>query len=94
TSPRFDVPIPDIEDYRRVIAPCIETEQEGKDALPETFIRHIKKRCRGNLHLAARVGWNLTRNKTKQGEQQTSITPLQQREALRCLPAPRRTGGT
>lgn len=90
----FAVPTPNIEDYRRVIASCTETEQDGKDALPETFIRHIMKRCRGNLHLAARVGWNLTRNKPKQGEQQTSITPLQQREALRCLPAPRRTGGT
>ena len=90
----FEIPAPDSKDYRKVISSHADIGTEITNALPEQFIRRCMNRCGGNLHLAARLGTFIRRNKIEGGEHTATIDASLQREALRYLPAPGRQGTT
>ena len=91
----FEIPAPDSKDYRKVISSHAGIGPETTNTLPEQFIRRCMRRCDGNLHLAARLGGVIRRNKMEGEEHAASIIDASlQREALRYLPAPGRQGVT
>lgn len=59
----FEIPAPDSKDYRKVISSHAGIGPETTNTLPEQFIRRCMRRCDGNLHLAARLGGVIRRNK-------------------------------
>lgn len=86
----FEIPFPDKEDCREVIAAHAGIEPGESGVLAERFVREVMRRCHGNLHFVARTGKFIRRNK----EEQAAVAPALQQAALRYLPAthhPRRT---
>ncbi|HED6241844.1 TPA: hypothetical protein R5X36_004014 [Enterobacter sichuanensis] len=67
----FEIPFPDKEDCREVIAAHADIEREESGVLAERFVREVMRRCHGNLHLVARTGEFIRRNK----EEQAAVAP-------------------
>lgn len=90
----FEIPAPNSKDYRKVISSHAGVGPETASSFSKQFIRRCMKRCSGNLHLAARLGAFIRRNKMEGDEHAVTIDPALQREALLYLPAPGRQGAT
>ncbi|HHG0682122.1 peptidoglycan-binding domain-containing protein [Enterobacter cloacae] len=88
----FEIPNPDEVDCLEVIAAHADVEPEESGVLAEHFVRKIMRRCRGNLHLVARTGEFIRRN--KEGKQKAVVGMALQQAALRSIPVTHHPGGT
>lgn len=87
----FEIPRPNVDDCRKVIATHAAIEPEQSGVLSDLFVRRVMHRCCGNLHLVARSGGFIRRN--MEGEKQAAVEPVLQQAALRYLPAKPKVGG-
>jgi len=86
----LEIPTPNEEDCREVIATHAGIDPEQPGLLSDLFVRRVMRRCRGNLHLVARSGRFIRRNKKR--EQQVAVGSELQQAVLRYLPTERHPG--
>lgn len=88
----FDIAAASPKDVRQITASHAGIDLECGNPFPDTFIRKILKRSRGDLRLAARTG-RFFRDRYKECDAPHGFIPQSlQNEALRRLPLPRRRG--
>ncbi|WP_253381531.1 ExeA family protein [unidentified bacterial endosymbiont] len=88
----FDIASANLKDFRQVMASHAGVDLACGNPFPDTFIRKIMKRSRGDLRLAARAGRFFYKRYEECDEPHALISHSQQHDALRLLPSPRRRG--